>query len=292
MSTTHYTDVIAAARETVEKMLVQRTGKRAWVANVTTYGGKTASANRAGQTVTLNLPSLPPDTMLSRAEADRMIAYIAHEVCHMLHTDFAWWNSVVAEGSRIKSWTNALEDVRIEAKELKEGPYKALRGLLSPLVEHLYAEARTALAKTGGLGKSELNAPYITTVLGRAANGYELPTTYTLKGELSPNVQTVVQGALDGVKTCRSTYDCHMLARELVALEQALKASQEKDADDQDQGDQDAGDQDAGDQGGKDQDASDQGAKGDKGGNQKPKDQKPEQPEINPDLNLGKTCEN
>ena len=223
----HYIEVIAAARVTVAKMLTQRTGQNGFKAQITTRGGKTARANRNGFVCTLDMPSLSADTILSRSEADRMVAYLVHEVCHMLHTDFRAWGQAVNAGPRIAHWTNALEDIRIEAHEMKVGPYKAMRSLLSDLVSHLYAEAKNGLeAKGKTLGGSMLNAPYTTTILGRLANKYDIPTAKPLAGSLSPNVRTVITRALDGVKTCKTTWDCFALAKELVALEQSLKQQQ------------------------------------------------------------------
>src|SRR5580765_6866025 len=120
---THYIEVVAAARETVSKMLTQRTGQVGFRVIMTTNGGKTAAVARNGDYVCMDLPSLAPDTVLTRAEADRMVAYLVHEGCHCLHTDYAVWNQAVSEGHRIRHWTNALEDVRIEAHEMKIGPY-------------------------------------------------------------------------------------------------------------------------------------------------------------------------
>jgi hypothetical protein len=224
---THYIEVVTAARETVGKMLTERTGQR-FRLHMTTRGGKTAAVVRQGYDVRMDLPSLPADTILTRTEADRMVAYLVHEVCHCLHTNYSAWNSAVAAGHRVQHWTNALEDVRIEAHERKAGPYKAMRSLISGLVSHLYAEAHTALAAEGKtLGQGMLNAPYIVTVLGRAANGYDLPTTKPLAGQLSPNVRTVVSHALAGLGACRNTWDCLTLAKELVALEQTFKQPQQ-----------------------------------------------------------------
>lgn len=224
---THYIEVVRAARDTVGKMLTQRTGASDFKAFVTTNGGRTAAAMRQGSRVTLDLPSLDPDTVLTRAEADRMVAYLVHEVCHMLHTDFAVWAIAVGEGHRIRHWTNALEDIRIEAHEMRVGPYKAMKSLLSGLVTHLYAEAHGTLAAQGKtLGQGMLNAPYVVTILGRLANGYDVPIAKPLSDSLAPNVRKVVEHALASVKFCRSTMDCLELARTLVALEKELKAQE------------------------------------------------------------------
>jgi hypothetical protein len=82
-----YLEVTTAAQETTTKMLSQR-GHTGYAVKITTAGGRTASVmwDHAARAVTLNLPSLPSDTMLSRVEADRITGFVAHEVCHVLHT--------------------------------------------------------------------------------------------------------------------------------------------------------------------------------------------------------------
>jgi len=99
----HYIEVIAAARVTVAKMLTQRTGQNGFKAQITTRGGKTARANRNGFVCTLDMPSLSADTILSRSEADRMVAYLVHEVCHMLHTDFGHGDKPSTQGHALRT---------------------------------------------------------------------------------------------------------------------------------------------------------------------------------------------
>src|SRR3954466_641006 len=120
-----YIDVIRATTETATKILALRTGTAGRRLIVTTYGGKTASVDWSPDqsTITLNMPSLPPDSWLTRAEADRLVAFIAHECCHVLHTDRSAWERACQAGPRVREWTNALEDVRIEATEICAGHF-------------------------------------------------------------------------------------------------------------------------------------------------------------------------
>jgi hypothetical protein len=123
-----YLEVTTAAQETTTKMLSQR-GHTGYAVKITTAGGRTASVmwDHVSRAVTLNLPSLPSDTMLSRVEADRITGFVAHEVCHVLHTSRAVWAEAVASGADVQRWTNCLEDLRIEAAEIAAGHYAALR---------------------------------------------------------------------------------------------------------------------------------------------------------------------
>ena len=80
-----YIEVLAATSETATKILALRDKGMKRTVRVTTNGGATASVDWGTGWAKLNMPSLPPDAMLTRAEADRLVAFIAHECCHVLH---------------------------------------------------------------------------------------------------------------------------------------------------------------------------------------------------------------
>jgi hypothetical protein len=87
-------------------------------------------------------------------------------------------------GARVRDWTNALEDVRIEQKEIRAGAFPALGSLLSTMVNHLHYEAVI------GAGKAR-SAPALPTrpmcpALG-VANGYAVPAAGGLEDGLSPS---------------------------------------------------------------------------------------------------------
>jgi hypothetical protein len=126
-----YIDVIRATTETATKILALRTKTTGRRLNVTTFGGKTASVDWSPDqsAITLNMPSLPPDSWLTRAEADRLVAFIAHECCHVLHTDRSAWELACRAGPRVRDWTNALEDVRIEATEINRRSLPGVAGI-------------------------------------------------------------------------------------------------------------------------------------------------------------------
>jgi Mg-chelatase subunit ChlD len=224
-----YIDVVNAARETTVKILARR-ANRAWNVIVTTDGGSTASVRweERRARVTLNMPALPPDSVMTRNEADRLVAYIAHECCHVLHSSWHYWQQAVASGDRVRHWTNALEDVRIEAKEIRAGNFPALRDLLATLCTAKHFEAMTDARKHGQtIGRHVANTPYVVTILGRMANKYDIPSAKGFAGTLSPNVRTLVNFALTKVKGCKDTADVLCLARELVAMEAALPQPQQ-----------------------------------------------------------------
>ena len=225
-----YIDVVHATHETATKILALREGgKITREVVVTTNGGATASVNWSDRKplVTLNMPGLPPDAVLTRAEADRLVAFIVHECCHVLHSNRGAWERACAAGERVRHWTNCLEDVRIEAAEIKAGFFPAMRTLLGTMSNHLFIEA---LGKATGMGvtigQRVSDAPYVASVLGRIANGYAIPAAHTLRADMSRNVAQLVDHALTGVRRCRSTDAVRLLALELVRMEQAQAQAQ------------------------------------------------------------------
>jgi hypothetical protein len=227
---TLYIEVVAAATETATKILARRANNRApWRVAVTCDGGETASVSWQHPDVTMNLPSLPPDSVITRAEADRLVAYIAHECCHVLHTNLGSWQAAVRAGPRVQHWVNALEDVRIEAKEIRNGAFPALRDLLAGLASQKHYEA-TIMARSIGrvIGAKVNDAPYVACILGRVRNRYSIPTAAPLAGAMSRNVRTLVEHALKALPKCRDTFAVYRLARELVAMEAGMAASAAK----------------------------------------------------------------
>ena len=210
-----YIDVVKAAGETATKILALR-GAGSRVVHTTTDGGKTASVdwNNYSGMVTLNLPSLPADAYLSRAEADRLVAFIVHECCHVLHSDQKAWEEACKEGWLVKTWTNALEDVRIEAKEIALGHFPAMRSLLSSMTNKLTYGA----VVDGVVGSRFIDAPFVTCVLGRLANGYAIPAAALLARNVKPEVQVVVDRALAALPACKTTHDVLALARVLADM--------------------------------------------------------------------------
>ena len=223
-----YLDVTSAAVETASKIIAQRKAVRGGAplrVTVGAKGGQTASVSVNGSTVTMNLPTMPASTMLSRSEADRMLGFVAHECLHVLHTDWHWWQVCVQAGSRVRHWANCLEDVRIEAKELRAGHFPALRGILSATMDHMHYQSLASAAKAGRvIGARLADAPYCLAVLGRMANKYTVPTARNLRRNLHPDVARLVAVALTEVRTCKTTRDVYRLALRLVALENQIVA--------------------------------------------------------------------
>ena len=65
--------------------------------------------------VQLNMPAMPLDSVLSRQDADSLVAYWIHEIGgHVAHTNLESWHKACAKGETFARIVNALEDVRIE----------------------------------------------------------------------------------------------------------------------------------------------------------------------------------
>ena len=286
MSAVMYIEVTSAAAETVAKILARRRTRFGGKYDVTvgTRGGLSASVRRTGPgSAVIDLPSLPSSAWLTRAEADRIVGYVAHECGHLIHTDMSVWANVVKTGSeRLARWVNCLEDVRMEQAEIKAGVFPAVKGLFERVTDYMHhRDMRTAPRE---IGSTVADLPYVTVVLGRIANGYAIPSAHGLRAAVPALGLPILERALSGVRSCDSTQACVVLAHELMAMEAALPQApaappkQPQGGDDQDGDDQDApgggdatdgdgssGDGDQGASGGGDGD-NDQGASGDEGG--------------------------
>jgi Mg-chelatase subunit ChlD len=230
----NYLAVTTAAEDTLRKILAQRAGVTPARVNVTTHGGRTASVHWDKQRglVTLNLPSLDASAQLTRAHADRIVGYVAHEACHVLHTDWTAWGRAVNKGARVRTWTNALEDLRIEAVELAAGRYGAMRDLLGRVSEAMLVRAladRQAAGQPRPGAQGMIDAPYVASVLGRLATGYVIPSATGLDKSLSPETRKLVRYALKYAPRCDSTQACLRLATRIVALEATMKQDTQDD---------------------------------------------------------------
>ena len=129
----------------------------------------------------------------------------------------------------MRLWTNCLEDVRIEAKEIKAGAFPALRTVLAGMCNHLHAKALPGMTAKGiTIGARVQDAPFVASVLGRIANGYLVPAAHALRSDMSPAVATLVNHALSRVGRCRTTDAVRLLAEELVRMERQSQPQQEQ----------------------------------------------------------------
>jgi hypothetical protein len=218
---TPYADVLTAAKNTTEKLIAVLCPRRKNVTvTVTTQGGETASIgweNTAnGLAVTLNLPSLPPHTMMTRPEAYRIVGFIVHEVMHVARTEKSVWRNACAAGAVVRGLTNAIEDVWMERETIKSDAIGAAREVLESTLESVY---RDALAKGGPWSGNVANdLGWGIAVQGRIANGYKCQLASTMHLSTPANVKPLLAVALKRLPKVKSTADALALARELAAL--------------------------------------------------------------------------
>ena len=253
-----YSVVVSAARDTAEKLGVAH-GARPIAFTLDCKGGHTA---RIGHTpgsdcMAISLPSLPPDTMMSRTEATRIVALLAHELSHARMTDFG---APRAPGAMQKMVENGLEDVRIERDAARDLGWHGADSLFSDAAAANWAEA----IGRGWDGSQSPTLGVTIAYLGRAlTNPHSDPATAqdaarvlaSLPSVQGANVRAAVDVALAGLPGVTSTAEAIALA---AAVQEAHdNAAPQDQGEPQDQGDQ-GEPQDQGDQG-EPQDQGDQG---------------------------------
>jgi hypothetical protein len=206
-----YCQVVAAARDTAERICAR--GSRKVLISVTTLGGSTASVTWDEAQATLNLPTMPASTMLSRAEANQIVGLIAHECCHVMHTNWHDWLLAVREGTAVKELTNGIEDVRIELREIKR---KQLPGLLDALSDTMIMmhgkSAANAAASGDKIGSAACHASYVIAILGRLANGYDVPNAKNIAADIDPRWRPAIDYALQRLPGLSDTAGARVLA--------------------------------------------------------------------------------
>jgi Mg-chelatase subunit ChlD len=207
-----YHRIIEATRATFER-IGNSHAPRQFVATVTCLGGATASINWHPDMTTqctVNMPTIAPHALLSRAEADRMVAFLIHELQHALRTDRPEWRRVVEKrDTLLRDTVNALEDCRIEAAGIIAGTIPGARALWSELDETLLLQALA-----GGYAPRDVGAmPYALAVLGRQALGeHDTPSAARLHDMLPAWSRPAIANALTALARCQSTKDVHLAA--------------------------------------------------------------------------------
>ena len=219
---TMYADVVASVRDTIEQINKARGGSRACFV-VDCLGGFTAKvhlSDKVNVVYTVSLPTMDATRMLSKVEADRIIAYVVHELLHVWHTDVAGGIMEQAHkegGVELGRILNAIEDVRIERKEIEHGPFDGTRDLLSGLLDSGLQDLATM---RGELFDAD-DVSWTIACMGRIATGHysELAKAMT-DGAVPANQQEALQVALDGLPACKSTAGALALARKVLGVQQ------------------------------------------------------------------------
>ena len=94
----------------------------------------TACVNSAGDVF---LADVADDAVLSQAFLDRYVGFVIHELCHVKYTDF----SVKADTQYMRQLHNAVEDVWIERRAIKDGLTGNIASIFSKLINQMILEA-------------------------------------------------------------------------------------------------------------------------------------------------------
>ena len=94
----------------------------------------TACVNSAGE---VSLADVADDAVLSQAFLDRYVGFVIHELCHIKYTDF----SVRADTQYMRQLHNAVEDVWIERRAIKDGLTGNIASIFSKLINQMILEA-------------------------------------------------------------------------------------------------------------------------------------------------------
>jgi hypothetical protein len=229
--TIEYCEIVRAAHDTATKLLNRGAApdQGRYAVAVDTAGGQTAAVRWHGNRVNMSLPSFKPETRLTRGEADRIVGFIAHECCHVLHSSWNVWRQATALGPQIARLTNGIEDVRIEAAEIATGYLPNLRNVLSETLNAKHFEAVTGRRAQNlpPVGNVAADLSYVLCVLGRLANGYKVPSAANLRRDIAPRFQPIVAYALKRIPRLRDTRGALKLAQEIAQRLAALPPAQQ-----------------------------------------------------------------
>jgi cobalamin biosynthesis protein CobT len=223
---TDYVEVVSAARETITAILAGRF-PCGYILHLGTDGGATAKIsarhNPTRTVLDVQLPSLPADTHMTRTEADYIVALVAHECCHALHTDF----TAGSNNPALQNMINWLEDARIEALELSLGKLPGLLDLLDHLGTVSYHEAAAA-RKAGGqplIGAAKVDFGGVIAHLTRASNGYNQVGAKAVRAAVPAKARALLDKCLVRMGTLTSTQDAHDMAKWVLRALNALDAA-------------------------------------------------------------------
>lgn len=189
------------------------TGQTAWT-NFR-HDPKRYGARKTPVAALINVPAIKETALLSRGEADRLAAYVLHELGHVFWTD-------------LKLYRQARQDHGVFGKQL-------LNGLEDPLIEHKLITSRWApgsqslfLALANNLLASALDnpqfdanhlgaAPFLLAIFGRAElSGHDIRTAADVWTQIADARRAWFRKGLDGLRRCGATQDCYDLMVELI----------------------------------------------------------------------------
>jgi hypothetical protein len=186
-----------------------------------------------------------------------------------MHTSWPDWLAAVKDGTAIKELTNGIEDVRIEAREIARKALPGLKDALSDTMTMMHGKSLAACEARGTpIGAAASDASYVIAMLGRLANGYNVPCAKNLGAGIAPQWRPAIDYALQRIPGLANTAAAHALAVEVLAMLKAA-APQPLQPQPSDQGGSESGQDGESDQGGSE---SGQDGESDQGGSESGQD--------------------
>ena len=179
---------MAAITGLVER-LIRKAGKTGLVSIQVLFVGDTACvlwSERDGNIRgTLKLPALKEGAAITRDKANRWVAYVIHEVWHVLFTDCDVWNSFARNNPALcTKIANALEDARIERSGMALGHAEGFRIVGRDLVEHMLV--------TGGMDVNPNHPAQIPWAFAIGCRGYNVKGERRLLSALDPRIKALL----------------------------------------------------------------------------------------------------
>lgn len=157
--------------------------------------------------VDMVFPLMPLDAPLTRHEADQLAGYWMHEICHVVFTDSKAWEGACKRGPGFSFLVNALEDIRIEQKAIREGLTLNLQKRIEVIMDHAMLEND----KSGYDPANVNDLPVTCAMLGRIkVLGYKIPNADYIETALktkAPFWYGRVMTALDETSQAQNTQD-------------------------------------------------------------------------------------
>lgn len=183
-----------------------RTLSRNFMASVEFSGDQAAtSGNR------IVLPSLPEDVMLTKRQARVARGFVDHESAHQSYTDMSMMNHAIevskARGVKnLPGLLNAVEDVRIEARRIKEypGSKQNLEATCDAVAER-FLEKKEAGDEVWSNRDSIMGLALVWS--GRKALGYNSPKVDECLGRLDPAIKAEAEAWNEAIINGKTTWD-------------------------------------------------------------------------------------
>jgi hypothetical protein len=152
-------------------------------------------------TGTIKLPAIKPGSKISRAQANRWVAYCIHEVWHVVFTDSGTWRHFALRQKPLcVSLGNAIEDARIERSGMELGYAEGFKIVGADLLAHLLTE--------DGADTCDPNKPgSLPWAFAVGCRGYGVAGEAALLAKLDPRIAVILAWATKQVRAIPASID-------------------------------------------------------------------------------------